>query len=364
MGSASIECEIAAADGPVRVLFSGDLGPDGKLLLFDPEGPHGVDHLVCESTYGDTERPALTDAQRRALLLAEVRAAADNGGALIIPSFAVERTQELLVDLVALMTEGDTPHFPIFIDSPLATLASEVFERHASGLEHGRELIRALQFQSVRFTESVEQSKAIARIRGFHIIISASGMCEAGRVRHHLRNWLWRPEATVLLVGFQAQGTLGRILQDGARRVRIMGEDIGVRARVRSLDIYSGHADGPALKRWIEHRSPVNGSIFLVHGEERGMEGLTARLARHPAAARILAPALDERYELRAGAAATPTQGQAPARLSPEKLGRIDWHNDLSRLVLDIDDAVRSAADERGRARLIRRLRKALETET
>lgn len=363
LGSASIECEIAEADGVVRVLFSGDLGPDGKLLLFDPEGPHGIDHLVCETTYGDTEREALTNAQRRALLLEDVRAAADNGGALIIPSFAVERTQELLVDLVALMTEGATPHFPIFIDSPLATRASEVFERHAKSLEHGRELIQALQFQSVRFTESVEQSKAISRIRGFHIIISASGMCEAGRVRHHLRNWLWRPEATVLLVGFQAQGTLGRILQDGARRVRIMGEDIGVRARVRSLDIYSGHADGPALKRWIEHRSPIAGSIFLVHGEERGMTGLAERLARHPAASRIITPALDEAYELRGGEAAAALQAQAPARLSPEKLGRIDWHNDLSRLMLDIDDAVRATADERGRAQLIRRLRKALENE-
>ena len=167
----------------------------------------------------------------------------------------------------------------------------------------------------------------------------------------------------MLLVGFQAQGTLGRILQDGARRVRIMGEDIGVRARVRSLDIYSGHADGPALKRWIEHRSPIAGSIFLVHGEERGMTGLAERLARHPAASRIITPALDEAYELRGGEAAAALQAQAPARLSPEKLGRIDWHNDLSRLMLDIDEAVRATADERGRAQLIRRLRKALENE-
>lgn len=360
LGSASAECEVSDGGETVRLLFSGDLGPDGKLLAFEPEGPEGVDHLICESTYGDTERPVLDDAERRALLREEVRAAARNGGALIIPSFAVERTQELLVDLVALMTDGDVPSFPIFIDSPLAGQASGVFERHAKSLNHGGELVRALQFHSVRFTESVEQSKAIARIRGFHVIISASGMCEAGRIRHHLRNWLWRQEATVLIVGFQAQGTLGRILQEGAQRVRIMGEELHVRARIRRLDIYSGHADGPALQRWIERRSPVAGSIFLVHGEERGIAGLTARLAGHPAAARILAPALDDRYELRAGVAAVPLAG-APARLSAENLGRVDWHNDLSRLILDIDDAVRANADERGRARLIRRLRKALE---
>lgn len=360
LGSASVEMEVDAPDGATRLLFSGDIGPDGKLLQHDPDGPSGIDHIICESTYGDTERPAITDKQRRAMLLKEVKAAAGRGGALLIPSFAVERTQELLTDLVSLITAGDVPAFPIFIDSPLAHKATDVFAAHADELENGQELTRALQFHSVRFTTSVEQSKAINRFRGFHVVISASGMCEAGRIRHHLKQWLWRYEATVLFVGFQAQGTLGRILLDGAARVRIMGEEIEVRASIRRLDIYSGHADGPSLKRWIEERAPVSGNVFLVHGEERATDGLKARIAESFAPETIVAPALDEAWTLKRGAARLLTDGPPP-RLSPEKLGHIDWHNDLSKLILDINDAIRAESDERNRARLIRKLRRALE---
>lgn len=360
LGSASVELEADGPDGATRLLFSGDIGPDGKLLQHDPDGPSGIDHIICESTYGDTERPAITDKLRRAMLLEEVKEAAGRAGALLIPSFAVERTQELLTDLVSLITAGDMPAFPIFIDSPLAHRATEVFAAHANELENGHELTRALQFHSVRFTESVEQSKAIGRFRGFHVVISASGMCEAGRIRHHLRQWLWRYEATVLFVGFQAQGTLGRILLDGAPRVRIMGEEIEVRASIRRLDIYSGHADGPALTRWIEKRSPVSGNIFLVHGEEHAIHGLKARIAGIVKLDNIIAPALDETWTLKRDSAEL--FGEAPPpRLPPERLGCIDWHNDLSKLILDIDDAIRAEADERSRARLIRKLRRALE---
>lgn len=358
LGSASVEMEIEDAGETTRVLFSGDIGPDGKLLQHDPDGPKGVDHIVCESTYGDTERPAITDETRRAMLLDEVRAAARKGGALIIPSFAVERTQELMTDLVSLITAGDLPAFPIFIDSPMADKASDVFAAHAGDLDNGHELTRAMQFHSVRFTQSVEQSKAIARIRGFHVIISASGMCEAGRIRHHLKQWLWKSNATVLLVGFQAQGTLGRILLDGAARVRIMGEEIEVRATIRRLDIYSGHADGPALARWVAHRAPIAGKLFLVHGEERAMAGMRERMLSTLAAQNIVAPALDECWRLSKDSAQA-CEGVTP-RLLPEQLGHTDWHNDLSSLMLDIDGAIRAQADERGRAKLIRKLRRAL----
>ncbi|MDP2355612.1 MAG: MBL fold metallo-hydrolase [Beijerinckiaceae bacterium] len=367
LGSASVEME--AQDGEqdgesvTRLLFSGDIGPDGKLLQHDPDGPAGVDHVVCEATYGDTERPAMTDAGRRALLLEEVTTAAGKGGALLIPSFAVERTQELLTDLVSLITARDMPAFPIFIDSPMADKASDVFAAHASELDNGRALTQAMTFHSVRFTPGVEQSKAINRLRGFHVVIAASGMCEAGRIRHHLKQWLWRRDATVLLVGFQAQGTLGRILLEGARRVRIMGEEIDVRASIRRLDIYSGHADGPALERWIDERAPVTGNVFLVHGEERAMAGLQARIAKSFAPENIISPALDEAWTLEGGAARI-AEGGPPPRLSPESLGRVDWHNDLSKLILDINDAIRAEADERNRAKLVRKLRRVLEEET
>jgi metallo-beta-lactamase family protein len=364
LGSASVEMEVRESekDGDIltRLLFSGDLGPDGKLLQHDPDGPSGVDHVVCESTYGDTERPTISDDARRSLLLAEVKAAAEKGGALLIPSFAVERTQELLTDLVSLITAGDLPAFPIFIDSPMADKASDVFAAHASDLDNGRALTQAMTFHSVRFTPGVEQSKAISRLRGFHVVIAASGMCEAGRIRHHLKQWLWRRNATVLLVGFQAQGTLGRVLLEGAQRVRIMGEEIEVRASIRRLDIYSGHADGPALTRWIEKRGPIAGNVFIVHGEERAMAGLQARISSSFAPDKIIAPALDEVWTLD-GAAANMAKGGPPPRLSPESLGRVDWHNDLSKLILDINDAVRAEANERNRAKLVRKLRRALD---
>jgi metallo-beta-lactamase family protein len=218
-----------------------------------------------------------------------------------------------------------------------------------------------MNYRMVRFTETAEQSKAIARVSGFHIVISASGMCEAGRIRHHLRSWLWRSEATVLLIGYQAQGTLGRILQDGATRVRIMGEEIEVRAQIRSLDIYSGHADGAELLHWVRRRLPIEGKLFLVHGEQGAMDAMAARLSEFISPGAIVMPELDQEFELEPGKAIA-MESDRPARIASSRLGRLDWHNDLSSLILDIDAAVRSAADEKGRAKIIRRLRHAIES--
>jgi metallo-beta-lactamase family protein len=363
LGSASVEIEVAPAEAggkATRLLFSGDLGPDHKLLQFDPEAPQGFDYVVCESTYGDTDREDAVPRHRRRVLRDEVRAAIRPSGAMLIPSFAVERTQELLVDLVGLMEAGEIPSVPIFIDSPLATRASAIFEKHAAEVEDGEALERALRARQVRFTESAEQSKAIDRIRSFYIVIAASGMCEAGRIRHHLKAWLWRDEATVLLVGFQAQGSLGRVLLDGASRVRLMGEEVKVRARIRSTDLYSGHADAPELVAWIRERLPIAHNLFLVHGEEEAMAGLRTRLAEVVGADRIVLPSLDSAFELTSGGA-RPIETGTPARIAPESVGRQDWHNELSKLLLDVGDAVGRAADERARQVVIRRIRRALE---
>ncbi|MBZ6078800.1 MBL fold metallo-hydrolase RNA specificity domain-containing protein [Microvirga puerhi] len=362
LGSASVEVEVTeqGRDQPTRLLFSGDLGPDSKLLQFDPDAPREVDYVVCESTYGDTDRLDASPERRRQLLCKEVQSALRSTGALLIPSFAVERTQELLVDLVGLMNDGKIPTLPIFIDSPLATRASAIFESHAGELEEGAALKQALNAPQVRFTESVEQSKAIDRIRSFYIVIAASGMCEAGRIRHHLKAWLWRDEATVLLVGYQAQGTLGRILQDGASRVRLMGEEIQVRARIRSLDLYSGHADGPELAAWVRERMPISHNVFLVHGEEDSLEGLSRRLAPVVREGQVVIPNLDSAFELTPAGART-IETEKPGRMAPAAAGRLDWHNELSSLLLDISDAVGKTADERARQVVIRRLRRALE---
>jgi metallo-beta-lactamase family protein len=294
-------------------------------------------------------------------LSAEVRDAAARKGALLIPAFAVERTQELIVDLVDLMERGEVQPAPIFLDSPLAIRATEVFRKHAASLDPAVDVRRLLSSPQLRFTETVDESKAIARLTGFHIVIAASGMCDAGRIRHHLRNWLWNARATVLLVGFQAQGTLGRFLADGVKAVRIQGNEIKVAARIRNIDDYSGHADGPELARWIAERRPVRRGVFLVHGEEPAIAALAERISeRIIPAARVFQPLLDDAYEL-SGAAPAIVQASSRRRLAPEAVVRLDWHNDMSRLILDISDRIEAAADDRARGVIIRRLQRALD---
>ena len=305
--------------------------------------------------------PPVTPGSRRAHLAAEVKDAYAAGGALLIPAFAVERTQELIVDLVDLMQRGQIPVAPIFLDSPLAIRATEVFRQHSESLESDVNVDKLLSSPHLRFTETVDESKSIAKFSGFHIIIAASGMCDAGRIRHHLKRWLWRREATVLLTGFQAQGTLGRFLNDGAKAVRIQGEEIKVAARIRRIDDYSGHADGPELARWIAARRPIKRGVFLQHGEEPSLNGLSERIAeRSVPAAQVFTPILDDVYELTTSAP-TPIDGSLRRRLSPEAVVNLDWHNDMSRLILDINAMVEAAADDRSRGVIIRRLRRALD---
>ena len=360
LGSASIEIEVANGDNdPIRILTSGDIGPDCRLLHPDPEAPRSFDYVLCESTYGDRDRIEAEVEDRRKTLLAEVRDAAQRGGALLIPSFAVERTQELLVDLLALFDSGALPRTQIFIDSPLATHVSDVFARNSASLSNGDALVAALRSPHVRFTPSVEESKAIDRFQGFHIVIAASGMADAGRIRHHLKAKLWRRDTTVLFVGFQAQGTLGRILLDGAPMVRIHGEEIRVEAQIRKLDLYSGHADGPELATWVKERLPIRHQVFLIHGEEPALAGLAQRIGEFLPAEAIRIPRLDEVHELTTRGATLSAAGSVP-RIGRELVGHRDSSNDLSRLLLDINEAVAQEADEKTKRVLIRRVRRAL----
>ena len=360
LGSASIEVEVEDGGKRLRILFSGDIGPEFKLLEPDPEAPSGFDYVLCESTYGARERNDRDENSRRAHLKAEVQLAIKRGGVMLIPSFAVERTQELMTDLAILIERKELPQLPVFIDSPLAMRASRIFERHARELENGRLLQKAFSSSEVRLIESIEDSKTLNRLSGTHIIIAASGMCEAGRIRHHLRNRLWQPQTTVLLAGFQAEGTLGRMLESGAKRVRIMGEEVGVRAAIRKIDEYSGHADGRELKEWIEERLPISRGLFLTHGEDEAQLGLANRLSGIVPPERIFRPSLDEVYEL-SGSEPKLVETEQPRRLAADQLSRVDWHNDLASLMLDINQELRQAADERSRQKIIRRLRRALE---
>jgi metallo-beta-lactamase family protein len=361
MGSASIEVEAGDAGGrPVRILFSGDIGPAFKLFQSDPQAPSTLDYVICESTYGATDRVDEDESARRENLAREVTAARARGGALLIPSFAVERTQEIMTDLAILIQARRLADIPVFIDSPLAFKATQFFNKYARELENGEHLLRAFASPHVRMIETVEDSKTLNSLQGFHIIIAASGMCEAGRIRHHLKNRLWQPTATVLLAGYQAQGTLGRLLQDGVKRVKIHGEEVEVRAAIGRINDYSGHADGPELHAWMRARSPVHRGVFLTHGEEDAMDGLTRRLAGDVVGAHsIFRPAIDDCFDI-SGAEPSPLPAETVRRAPPQAVGRPDWHNDLAQLTFEVGEAVAKAPDDGARTAIIRRIRRLL----
>ena len=349
LGSASVE----VVAGGTRLLVSGDLGPEHKSFHLDPEGPHGVDHLVCESTYGDRSREEVTIGQRRAMLEAEVKAALKHGGNLVIPSFALERTQELLLDFAALIDSGRIPHLQVFIDSPLASRATEIFHRHRRELEDLGDG-DTFRHPGFHFVESVEQSMGLNNMSGA-VILSASGMCEAGRIRHHLRYNLPRPDSTILFVGFQAQGTLGRAILEGAKRVRISGRDVAIRAQIKRIDSYSAHADREELLAWIEARKPVAGSLFLVHGESEALEGLKAGLGTSLAS--VLIPEIGERYELGPGA---PARRVATGRTELRTILRRDWQNDYADFAVNLKRKLQGIQSEARRAEAIARMRAVL----
>ena len=351
LGSSSIELFA----GSVRMLFSGDLGPEHKSFHSDPKGPHGCDHVFCESTYGDRDREESTIEQRRELLLTETKSALARGGNLVIPVFALERTQELLLDFASLLNSGQLPSARLFIDSPLASRATAIFQRHRSELEDMGDG-EIFHHPAFHYVESVEASMRLNSMSGA-IILSTSGMCEAGRIRHHLVNNLPRRDSTVLFVGFQAQGTLGRTILDGAKRVRISGRDVAVRSPIRRIDSYSAHADREELVAWIEARRPVTGSLFLTHGEADAMESLRRRLqVDFPS---LIVPEIGERYELPAGA---PARRLATGREDLREAVSRDWQNDYADLAVNLKRDLQKIRSAGQRAEAIARMRAVLDS--
>ena len=359
LGSASIELHIDDGADQLHLLFSGDLGPDEKVFHLDPEAPAGFDYVVCESTYGDRDRADATVEERRRALRDEINAALTAGGNLLIPAFAVERTQELLHDIGVLMAERQIKGVPVFLDSPLAHNATRVFAKHAGALEDialdQDELFRNRNF---RFVESVEESKSLNQITGGAIIIAASGMCEAGRIRHHLKNNLWRAKATVLFVGYQAPGTLGRLILDGEKQVRMFGEEVAVKARIREIGNYSAHADQKELVDWMVERQPVHGGIFLTHGEDQARAALREHLSAAGLAEDLIhLPRIDDRFEL--VAAGAPAAQPRRARIPDSEIAR-DWHNEYAVLLLDLSRQLDRLPGDEARRQLLRRVRAAL----
>lgn len=355
LGGASIEVRVETAEGPVTLLFSGDIGPGGRDYAPDPEGPAGVDHLILESTYGARVRPTLDPAARRRLLAQELRDAKAAGGPVLIPAFAVERSQELLADLLTMIETGEVAPVDIFLDSPLAIEATEVFQKRGWNRQAGRNPFEGLRESGrLQFLRDPWESDRLEKLSGWHIVMAASGMCEAGRIRKHLKRHLWDRRATVLIPGYQAVGTLGRLLVEGARRVKIQGDDIEVRARIRPMDVYSGHADAVGLANWAKARQPVRGKVFLAHGEPEALEALRERLVGEGfPAGQILIPELDGRFGLSREDAAPV---QEPHRLPAAAASSPDWHNLRARLLLDLDEQLEQAGSDAEREALLRRL--------
>jgi len=279
LGSAIIEFWIMEKGKETKIVFSGDLGNRDMPIIRDPSIIESADYLVIESTYGNRIHDNKTD--KFEYFVDIINETIDKGGNVVIPSFAVGRTQEVIYELNKEKESFDGKlkklfSIPVFVDSPLAISATEVFRNNLDCYdEEAREYINngdnPLDFPGLQFTRTPEESKALNERSGSAIIISASGMCEAGRIKHHLKHNLWRKESTILFVGYQAQGTLGRKLIDGAKKVKIFGEEISVNARIEMIEGFSGHADKDGLLNWIQAFYKKPSKIFIVHGEEESM---------------------------------------------------------------------------------------------
>ncbi len=361
LGSASAEMKIPdTADGnTMRLLFSGDIGPEEKVFHPEPDAEQGFDYVVCESTYGDRERDDYTLEARRELLRKELVRGLSAGGNVVIPAFAVERSQELLHDIGVLLAKGELPETTVFLDSPLAKAVTEVFIKHAGTLDDV-ELDEAALFRDPRFrlVQDVEESKAINRITGGAIIISASGMADAGRIQHHIKNNIWRSNATILFVGYQAPGTLGYYITSGEPVVRIHGKEFLVKAEIRQLGNYSAHADQGELLDWVMERSPIAGHLFLNHGDDDAREEMARLLAtRGLDPEKIVLPQMDETFELVAGDAKS--KGRLPERVPQTEL-LSDWNNDYAALIVALTQRLQEAGNDGERRKIIAALRRAL----
>lgn len=291
LGSSIIEVWVKEDGKETKTVFSGDIGNNDIPLLSSPTMIEDADYLVMESTYGS--RLHIKNDQKAEMFLNVVSETIDNGGTVVIPSFAVGRTQEILYELNKIKENTDDPEFmrkyktlmrvPVYVDSPLAISATEIFKQNTDLFddETKEEMEKGdhpLDFPGLKFTPTADESKALNEKNESSIIISASGMCEVGRIKHHLKHHLWDPNSTILFVGYQAPGTLGRRIVDGEKRVKIFGEEIAVNARIEYIEGYSGHADQEWLMNFVYSFITKPKHIFLVHGEPTGQEILKSKI--------------------------------------------------------------------------------------
>ncbi len=297
LGSASIFLHLKEAGRSHRILFSGDLGYSGRAILRDPTPPPEVDTLVMETTYGDRRHKRLRPSVDE--LFDAINDTFRRGGNVIIPSFALERSQEIIYYLrEGLETERLPGSMQVFLDSPMAISATEIFRRHPECFDSRtydlfREGRSPLDFHGLHFTRQTADSMALNRLQGGAVIIAGSGMCTGGRVRHHLKHHLWRKDSSIIFVGFAAYGTLARRIIDGVDQVRLFGEEINVRASIYTIGGFSAHADCDELLAW-QKKTGKPQRTFLVHGEEKAMNAFASTLRD----TETIMPKLNEVFEL------------------------------------------------------------------
>ncbi len=288
LGSVSIELTVEENGARKVVVFSGDIGPRGKPLIRDAEPLTHADLVVIESTYGGRDHKSLRESSQEAVGV--IQQTLDAKGKILIPAFAIGRTQELLYALAAAFRNGRLPKFPIYIDSPMAVRSTEIYRQHRElfdeeALELARSGQLAQELDQVSLIESTQDSMNLNEMPGPFMIIAGSGMCTAGRILHHLRHNLWRPETSVLFVGYQAEGSLGRRIVEGADEVKIFGEPVAVKARIATINGFSGHAGQSELVAWFDSLAGSRPRVVITHGEDKSREAL--------------AKVIDERHHLR-----------------------------------------------------------------
>lgn len=283
LGSASIELTVSEKGKPKVAVFSGDIGPSGLALVRDAQPIKRADAVFLESTYGDRDHKPLKET------LAEfggiIKEAVRLKSRILVPAFAVGRTQQILYHLDELFCAGKLKPFPVYLDSPMAIEATKIYRSHPDLLdEEARDMRRVCEIAGkhghVKPTPTPEESMALNRAPGPCLIMAGSGMCNGGRILHHFRHGLWRPETEVVIVGYQGEGTLGRQLVDGAKEVKIFGEPIAVKARIHTLNGFSAHAGQTELLKWFRFLAPAKPQVILTHGEARGREPLAELLRK------------------------------------------------------------------------------------
>ena len=336
MGSSIIELWVKEDGKEIKTVFTGDLGNNDIPLLDSPTMIESADYLVMESTYGS--RLHIRNDEKAELFLNIVSETLDKGGTVVIPSFAVGRTQEILYELNKLKENKDDEEFrrkyrtlmkaPVYVDSPLAISATEVFKENTELFEEEiQEEIKSgdnpLEFPGLKFTMTTDDSKALNEDDTPSIIISASGMCDVGRIKHHLKHNLWNPNSTILFVGYQAPGTLGYNLVNGAKKVKIFGDEIAVNARIEYIEGYSGHADQEWLMNFIYSFITKPKHIFLVHGEEESQNVLKQKILDETNID-VIVPEFGETYDLQDIVKMTDKiERKVPVTLKSEVLNRL-----------------------------------------